>query len=336
MKLSLGLNSVLSAAGLWLILALLSSFLFSGMEAGVFALNRLRIRRMMRSGDPRAAKLWGFLQRPEHFLWTILVGNTLSNLVANTLLILVLHRVLGEQVLVFVLAAVVVVFLQCALCDLLPKMIFRRFPNRLCLWLARPFALVHVLFRPIVGVASGLAKLIVRWTGGRRFEGRLFHTRDEMMRLMGESSTGFSKEEKSLISRVLDLQNQTVANLALPLAKCLSVDLDTPVKHVFELARERGSYRLPVWDLTTGNQRIAGFIYSDHLLFDGGIPEKALVRHYVQPALFLPETATLEEALRRMQKSGQRMAIILGQDQREAAVLALTDILKFLFGEVQE
>ena len=49
------------------------------MEAGVFALNRLRVRRLARAGKPSAKLLHGFLENPEKFLWTILVGNTLAN-----------------------------------------------------------------------------------------------------------------------------------------------------------------------------------------------------------------------------------------------------------------
>src|SRR5476651_1255666 len=60
-------------------LCLLLSFLLSGMEAGVFALNRLRVRRLARAGKPSAKLLNGFLEKPEKFLWTILVGNTLAN-----------------------------------------------------------------------------------------------------------------------------------------------------------------------------------------------------------------------------------------------------------------
>jgi putative hemolysin len=59
-------------------LCLLLSFLLSGMEAGVFALNRLRVRRLARAGKPSAQMLQSFLEKPERFLWTILVGNTLA------------------------------------------------------------------------------------------------------------------------------------------------------------------------------------------------------------------------------------------------------------------
>ena len=47
---------------------LLASFFFSGMEAGVFALSRLRIRQQMRAGRPSAKVLHGFLENPESFL----------------------------------------------------------------------------------------------------------------------------------------------------------------------------------------------------------------------------------------------------------------------------
>ena len=52
------------------------SFLLSGMEAGVFALSRLRIRQQMRAGKSSARVLHQFLENPENFLWTIIVGNT--------------------------------------------------------------------------------------------------------------------------------------------------------------------------------------------------------------------------------------------------------------------
>src|SRR5579862_1563948 len=72
------------------------SFLFSGMEAGVLALSRLRVRQLVRAGNPRAVILQGYLERPEDFLWTILVGNTLANLAVVGMAVVLLSRALGE------------------------------------------------------------------------------------------------------------------------------------------------------------------------------------------------------------------------------------------------
>src|SRR5262245_27286813 len=77
------------------------SFLLSGMEAGVFALSRLRIRQRMRAGDPRAKALHGYLENPENFLWTILVGNTVANVLATSLGVLGLFAWSGDWPVLF-------------------------------------------------------------------------------------------------------------------------------------------------------------------------------------------------------------------------------------------
>src|SRR6476660_6668486 len=73
------------------------SFLFSGMEFGVFALSRLRIRQQMRAGKRRARALHGYLENSEDFLWTILLGNTLVNFVAVRLMARALYGSAGPR-----------------------------------------------------------------------------------------------------------------------------------------------------------------------------------------------------------------------------------------------
>src|SRR6266536_4122137 len=82
-------------------LSLALSFFMSGMEAGVFALSRLRIRQLMRAGKPRAKVLYGYLEEPERFLWTIFVGNTLANFAGVTLAVVVLFQRFGGSPLLF-------------------------------------------------------------------------------------------------------------------------------------------------------------------------------------------------------------------------------------------
>src|SRR6266700_4961685 len=87
-------------AGLiWIVFAicLALSFLLSGMEAGVFALSRLRVRQQMRSGRRSAKVLHHFLENPENFLWTILVGNTVANFLILGWLIQVLQQTLRHH-----------------------------------------------------------------------------------------------------------------------------------------------------------------------------------------------------------------------------------------------
>lgn len=317
-----------------LLLCMAVSFILSGMEAGVLGLNRLRIRNLMRKGGRRARLLHGWLEQPENFLWTILVGNTLANFLGGGLVVFVLHRQFKDAPGWFALWVLVMALLFYVGCELLPKMLFGRFPNRLTLLVAPFFRLIHVALRPLVNVTTTLSDGLLRWTGGRVFTGHLFANRDELRRLMQESAQGMSSAERVMINRVLDLQNLTVRSIAVPWEKVVSVEVGTPMKQVMELFRQRQFTRMPVCESRTGRARVAGVLSLRRLLFQADVDERKLAADYLQPALYLDEELRLEDALRAMQRSGQRLGIVLSRERRELGVVCLEDIVKAIFGEV--
>ena len=100
------------------------------------------------------------------------------------------------------------------------------------------------------------------------------------------------------------------------------------------MCHERNLTRLPVWQEEGNRRRIVGVVSLKTLLYRSDLDVKRTAADYVKPALYLSEEMRLEEALRRMQRSGQRLGIVLGRDQREVGIVSLQDILKFIFGEV--
>ena len=325
-------NHVLT--GLFLAACLALSFLLSGMEAGVFALNRLRVRQLARAGRPSARLLHNFLEHPENFLWTILVGNTLANFIILGWVVATLHNQFPGRYALITGLFTGMVFLFYALFDLLPKMLFRAHPNSLCLSAANVFRPVNFALSPLVAIVADISGLILGWTGGRVFTGRLFGSREEMRVVMQESAQAFTSDERVMINRVLDLQNYTVGQIAIPLAKTVTVEKDTPVGEVLKLAQERNLSRLPVWELRDG-RRIAGLLAVNALLFSDALDLQSPAALHVTPALFMEEDVRLEVALRRMQRAGQRLAIVLARDGSEAGIVTLEDILKLMFGEVK-
>jgi putative hemolysin len=315
-------------------LCLLLSFVLSGMEAGVFALSRLRIRQQMRAEKHSAEVLHKYLEHPETFLWTILVGNTLANFIILGWLVAVLHQTLSGHLLWFVLVFSVIVFLFYTFFDLLPKMLFRSFPNRLCMLLAQPFRAIDFLLRPLVALVEWFSGLLLRWRGGKTFTGHLFGNREELRLVMQESAQGFTSEERAMINRVLDLQSLTVRQVMKPLEPAATANIQTSVSDVLALCRERKVTRLPLWETRDGQRRIRGLVSLNTLLFHSNPDMNKAVGDYMKPALFLAEDMRLEIALRRMQRSGQRLAIVLGREGSEIGLVTLQDVLKVIFGEV--
>jgi CBS domain containing-hemolysin-like protein len=318
-----------------LVLCLLLAFLLSGMEAGVFALSRLHVRRLARSGKPSAQLLHGFLEKPENFLWTILVGNTLANFLVLGWALLKLHEVLWGHHVWIAVAFAAAVFLFYALFDLLPKMFFRAHPNQLCLGAAPVFRLVHVVLSPLVTVVEGFSQMALRLTGGQAFTGRLFGSREEMRSVMQESAQSLTSDERAMINRVLDLQNFTVRQIATPLAQAVTVEAKTPLGDAFKMGRERRLWRLPVRETRDGRPRIAGLLALGPLLFRDDLDLQRPASAHMTPALFVNENVRLEVALRLMQRASHRLAIVLARDGAEMGVVSLEDILKVMFGEMK-
>lgn len=308
------------------------SFAMSGMEAGLFVLNRLRLRGRAKKGDVAARKLLRYLEDPESFLWTILAGNTLANFFGVALVASELYAWVGAWPWLFWLAFGGAALLLYILGDLIPKRLFQLHPERLCLAMARPFGWARTGLSPVVAFITWVSRGMLRWTGGQMFTGRMFGSRDELRLLMRESSQSLTTEEKSMIDRVMDFQNLTVKHAMQPLDKTVRIPATMPISQVVNLCRERSLTRLIVEK--EGTTRILGLISLRNILYRDNFDPNKTAGDFVKSALFLREDIHLESALQRMQRSGQRLAIVLGADRREVGIISLQDVLRAIFGEV--
>ena len=308
------------------------SFLLSGMETGVFSLNRLRIRQQMRTGQVRAKLLFSYYREPERFFWTILVGNTLANAAIITLLVTVLKPpLLKGWFWAAFLFGVLVLFI---ICDLLPKTLFRTYPNRLCLALAGPFRTLQIMLSPFVAIFRGLLGNAFKAATGQPLANRLFRNRDEFREMMQVEAKGLTDDERMMINRVLDINERTLGQIVKPLHQMITVSAETPMEEVIKLCQAQRITRVPVWRLQTGQRRVVGVVTLKTSLYEPDFDPAKQAGDYLQPPLYLPEDLHLESALKRMQRSGQWLAIVTRQDRREVGIVALQDILRVLFGEV--
>jgi len=309
---------------------LATSFLLSGMEAGVLALSRYRIQKWEKQGNRRARVLLEYLEHPENFLWTILVGNTISNIVLFGSFVAAIYAWLFGRLWLLVPALILAAVVFYAFCELLPKMLFRMFPNRLCIALATPFRIVHLLLRPLVAPVAAASQ----WLGGRRFTGQLLADRGELRLAMQEADQTLTREERRMISRVLDLSHMRVRHYAIPIQQAVCVSSDLSVADYLQLCREKGFSRMPVWHAGESPRSLAGLVNVKSVLYQETIRPERTVGEFVRPALYLNQGLSLEEALRQMQRRRQRLAIVCGPDQQETGIISLQDILGAIFGEV--
>lgn len=315
-------------------LCLVVSFLCAGMEAGVLTLGRWRIRQQAREGRRRAKVLMGYLDRPENFLWTILVANTLAAFVSISLIVFELFQLLRGHPVLDLLAFVAAILLFYGICDLFPKVLFQMYPNRCCMTAAIPFQVIHLLMKPLASAIQRFSNLFLEATGGQAYTGKIFNSRKELRMAVQTSTEGLTTEERGMITRVLDLQQTTVGQLMAPFWRLPDLQSQITGNELLATARDTNRNHLPVWQDET-RRRIAGVVDFRSILYGTEAERTRPIRERLSPALYISDHVVVEEALRRLQRSGQPLAIVLDATRREVGVIGFEEILRSIFGEVK-
>ena len=323
------------------------SFFLSGMETGLTELSRLRLPRKAREGNANAGRLQDIVDQSEDMLWTILVGNTLANLFVFMSSLFFMQQLMGidspKETLIHLngisvaywLLFTLFALLFYTLCELLPKMIFREYPDQLCLHLSHLFAAVNFVFSPLVKLLRGVSRLILFTTGGRELQDHLFGSREELRQMMTDSSQSLTEDEREMIDRVLDLQKIPVRDLAVSFENLPEITSEMTVEELVQKHSVEASIRIPVWEVSGEHRRIVGVINLRRLIFLPKSEWHRPVGHFLESALYQDEDIRLQKLLQLMQRSGQRAVIILNKRKQELGIVSLPDILKVIFGEVR-
>lgn len=310
------------------------SFLFSGIEAGFLALNPVRIRRLARSGNRAAQSLQNHLDDPDSFLWTVLIGNTIANLTFVAVVVYLVQIIIQLPVWLDVFFYVVTFFVFYTFLDLLPKMLVRRFPNRLTILLTYPFGLFFSILVPFAKMISTI-KLNTPSERMATPDSRApFRSRDELRRAMQESGGDLRSDERSLIERVLELQDQTVFSLMNPFDPELAVSPKHSLRAAMDLCKQRNRSRILVRETQHDQKTTQGVFYPKKALFSEADSEQTSVGQFTTPAFKLKQETPLDEALQQMKASGARLAVVVDPQEREIGVVSINDILRKIFTDL--
>jgi CBS domain containing-hemolysin-like protein len=230
--------------GLALVCCVVISFLFSGTEAGILSLNRVRLRHRLKMNDRAAIKLQRLVSRPERMLVTVLMVTNLMNICA---ILLVTNACVGRWgAMGYVIAAAICLPL-CQFClELLPKSLFRRFPYRSLAAISDVLRAADLLLSPVLGLGGVLLRLAPR----KPEERKLFAAREDFKYLTIESERQGTllPVEREMIHNVMDLGSAKAKDVMVPIAKVRSLPASATVPELLELARATGLERFPLTD----------------------------------------------------------------------------------------
>src|SRR2546422_6483978 len=153
----------------WLIstilIGLITSGFFSGMETGLISLNRVRLRHEVERKDRRALILNRFIENTEQLLGTTLAGTVLRNVLVAVASSAATARLFGGGYVVDLSTTLVSSAVVLVIAELVPKLMFRHYAHRLCGMFADVLNAAAWLLAPLVTLLGLLMRLIARASG---------------------------------------------------------------------------------------------------------------------------------------------------------------------------
>jgi len=298
-----------------LILALVLSFLFSGIESAVMSVSRVRVRHAADEKMPRAAGLLHLIEDRDALLGAVTVANHIANLAAFIIITWQLIQSLGAWGYATGFLIALPIFLIGL--EVVPKTLFRRYPFRM---------LLHLY--PLVAIAGWFRFPFKAMRGIRH---GTEDTQDESsaredLKTLTASLAGqklLSPACAALIARVIDFKRWKTGDLMVPLTRIAAVPPDLGVNDALHMAAERGFLALPVMG---ASGEFAGIL--EVLTLPAGLPPDRLVRQHMRTAEETTTTTPALETLQRLRKRGRTIAIVKDSASGKAVgIIAEEDLL---------
>lgn len=306
------------------------SALFSGLETGIYTINRVRVEVRANRGEPAARRLVHELRHPARLLSTLLIGNNVANYLGTFGVAAILNGLgVADDVGIAINAGLLIPLLF-IFGETLPKDLFRTHTDRWTYAASGFLALCRLAF-----TATGLLVVVQLTTRtlerliGSGPEGAT-SARERISRLIkeGVSSGVLSEAQTALADRALAMRGLTLATEMVPWSQAVTIPLVADRQAREALIRSRDFTRMPVVDETG---QVVGVLSSIEALLR---PDEPIATLMTTP-LPIPVTTPVREALRTMRLDRQAMAIAVAPGTGDPlGLVTLKDLVETITGEL--
>ena len=333
--------------GLILLLILLNG-LFVAAEIAFVTVRRTRLDELADEGDRRAARALRLLKDPGRFLAVIQVAITFLGALASAVAAVSIVELLatplsgvswiGERAgaLALLVVTLLVSIVSIVLGELIPKGFALANPDRIALAASGPISLFAKIVSPLVALLVLLTKAISKPFGiDPTRTPELSAAEIRLIVEQGSQQGVLEAEEEQMISAVMSLSDSKLHEVMVPRIDIVAIDQEATFDEAVEVVLKEGHSRTPLYRESVDH--IVGILYAKDLLrlIAAGGPRPRL-RDIMRPALFVPESQSVDDLLHELQRRKVHMAVVLDEYGGTAGLVTIEDLLEEIVGEIQD
>jgi putative hemolysin len=316
------------------VLVLLAAF-FAASESALVSISRLRARAIAERKVRGSHDLQQIVDDKSRYLTSILVGNTIVLMAADSLATYVAISMGLPSAAVLSTIVMTVVFLLFG--EIVPKTIATGDPERWSLRLALPMRYASYVLTPIARTFQIATDWLLRLF--RIKHASRIHVTEEDIRVLvnvGAEQRVIEEQERELIHSVMEFGDTIVREVMKPRPEMVAVSIEDTPRRVLDVVIAEGYSKLPVYQESKDD--IVGVIHDRELLIAlaNGTIAHTSVRALMRTAVHVPETKKISELLREMQRDKFSLAIVVDEYGGTAGLVTMEDLLEEIVGEIRD
>jgi len=318
---------------------IVASAYFSSAETAITSLARGRLRYLINAHGKKSRALTQLLKEPNDLITALLVLNNLVNVMASSLMTLLVVRILPTtSASVQALTATIVMTVSLLIFgEITPKNFAKHNAERLTLLTINQIHAMTRLLRPLIWLFRGAAHSIGRMFGFDLSEMEPIEVSDEQIETLidaSEESGLIDQADGEMIRRILDFDEMNAEHVMVPRPDVQAIELATSLEEVQRIVAKDGHSRFPVYQEVP--DAVVGTLYAKDLLScDPSDPQMTLAK-LLRPAYYAPTTQPINVLLREFQRQKVHMAVVIDEFGGMAGIVTLEDILEEIVGEIED
>lgn len=323
-----------------ILVCLLFSAFFSGMEIAFVSANKLRFELDRKAKKGTMFFLNPLIKHPQQLISTLLVGNNIALVVYGLQMAILLEPFIAlistNALFVTVSQTIVATILILFTGEFLPKTIFRVNPN---LWLnvfAFPLWFFYYLLYPIALLATSLSVLMLRIIGIKKGKdiGLNELNRTDLDYWVQESIDNVSDAEEienevKIFQKALDFSSVKLKDCMVPRTEVVAFDENTSADELKSKFIETGYSKIPIYRKNIDN--VIGYIHSSEMF-----KKQDEWQPNINTMPIVPETMHASKLLAKLMKEKKSMAVVVDEFGGTSGIVTLEDIMEEIFGEIED
>jgi CBS domain containing-hemolysin-like protein len=325
-----------------ILLAVVLSAFFSGMEIAFVASNKLRIELDRKQGvfGSRIIKL--FTDNPGQYIATMLIGNNFSlvvyGLVFSKALGTILQPVIGSELLILIINTIVSTILILMVAEFLPKAIFVLSPNFFLKFLSIPTLIFYLIFYPVskftVGISNLFIRLFFKINPLEKKQEDIIFSKVDLDHFINHSNHNVENSEPDhrdfrIFQNALDFSNIKLRECMVPRTEIEAVEAGSSVRQLREKFIETRLSRILVYQNTIDN--IIGYFELKDI-FKNPLEIRSMTRKLA----IVPETMAANKLLRIFVEEKKNIALVVDEFGGTSGIVTIEDVLEEIVGDIED